>query len=283
MEVTDAYASTTTYRDLISKTDTAEDAEIDGDLKAVSRYLDRRLGRFFTKDASAVARTYMRGPQTDPRILWVDDIAASPTSIKIDDDNDGSFADETALAAADFELWPLNAGKGAEPQPWTMIYLPKSGSKGNWPAGHRVEVTAQWGWPAIPGCHREGDRAPHGDPATGNAQGHAADPRARRRGGGEPRGAEHRPRTGGRVPPGVVLMAGRHGVVSRISRPPPSSSGHVRLSPLPLGEGQGEGLCITPSTQSSSRGRGSHRSPASSGDGRGEGGRGSDSGRREGF
>ena len=150
MEVTDAYASATTYRDLISKTDTAEDAEIDSDLKAVSRYLDRRLGRFFTKDASAVARTYMRGPHTDPRILWVDDIAASPTSIKIDDDNDGSFADETALAAADFELWPLNAGKGAEPQPWTMIYLPKSGSKGNWPAGHRVEVTAQWGWPAIP-------------------------------------------------------------------------------------------------------------------------------------
>ena len=86
MAVTDSYATASTYRDLISKTDTAEDTEIDADLKSVSRYLDRTLGRFFTKDASAAARIFMRGPHTDPRILWVDDIKVSPTSIKIDED-----------------------------------------------------------------------------------------------------------------------------------------------------------------------------------------------------
>ena len=150
MAVTDAYATAAAYRKLISKTDSAEDAEIDMDLKAVSRYLDRMLGRSFTKDAEAVARIFVRQPQGDPRVLWVDDLAVVPASIKIDENGDGGFAGETALAAHDFELWPLNADKGPEPRPWTMIHLPPSGGRAGWPAGRRVEVTAQWGWPAIP-------------------------------------------------------------------------------------------------------------------------------------
>ena len=150
MAVTDAYASAPVYRKLISKTDSAEDAEIDTDLKAVSRYLDRMLGRFFTRDAGATARIFAREPRGDPRLLWVDDLAVAPTSIKIDENGDGGFAGETALAAADFELWPLNAGKGPEPRPWTMIHLRRSRGTTGWPAGRRVEVTAQWGWPAIP-------------------------------------------------------------------------------------------------------------------------------------
>ena len=150
MAVTDAYALASAYRKLISKTDSADDAEIDTDLKAVSRYLDRMLGRFFTKDAAAAARIFVREPQADPRVLWVDDLAVVPTSIKIDENGDGGFAGETPLAAADFELWPLNADKGPEPRPWTAIHLPPSGGRAGWPAGRRVEVIAQWGWPAIP-------------------------------------------------------------------------------------------------------------------------------------
>ena len=150
MAVTDAYASAAAYRKLISKTDSADDAEIDTDLRAVSRYLDRMLGRFFTRDAEAAARIFAREPQGHPRVLWVDDLAVVPTSVKIDENGDGGFAGETSLAAADFELWPLNAGKGPEPRPWTMIHLPASGGRAGWPAGRRVEVTAQWGWPAIP-------------------------------------------------------------------------------------------------------------------------------------
>ncbi len=152
MAIADAYADATTYRSLVSKSDSGEDSEIDTDLKAVSRYLDRVLGRFFTKDARAKARIFTHAPQLNPRTLWVDDIAVSPASIKINEDGDGDFADDTSLASTDYELWPLNADKGPEPRPWTMIYLPEWSGRQRWSNGQprRVEVTAQWGWPAIP-------------------------------------------------------------------------------------------------------------------------------------
>ena len=185
MAVTDAYASAAAYRKLISKTDSADDAEIDTDLRAVSRYLDRMLGRFFTKDAEAAARIFAREPQGHPRVLWVDDLAVVPTSVKIDENGDGGFAGETSLAAADFELWPLNAGKGPEPRPWTMIHLPRFGRQnrmaGRPPGGSHRPV----GLAGHTRRHRQGHRAPDGGPAAGNAQGHQTGARAGRRVRGE--------------------------------------------------------------------------------------------------
>lgn len=147
MAIGDSYATEKEYRDLIGKTDPAEDAIILNDLKAVSRYLDGKLGRFFSRDTSAVARVYVaRSSDT----LWVDDISATPTSIKIDQDGDGDFADETALAATDYELLPLNADKEPEPRPWTQMRLTTWGTIGSFSEGERVQVTARFGWPAVP-------------------------------------------------------------------------------------------------------------------------------------
>src|SRR3989304_3297059 len=124
MAVSDAYATVAQYKTVFEKTVATEDAEILDDLKAVSRYLDRKLNRFFTVDAASVARTYMpRGAGVPSRSDWaesenpwkygglirvlhVDDIANATIGIKIDEDRDGSFADEVALAVADYELLP---------------------------------------------------------------------------------------------------------------------------------------------------------------------------------
>lgn len=127
-----------------------------GNLKAVSRWLDHRLGRFFTQDASAVQRIFIRPrDQHDVTMLYVDDLAAAPTEVIIDKDNDGSFADETALASSDYELRPLNADKGPEPGPYTAIYATHWGDEGGWPAELRIRVTAQYGWPAVPPAIRD--------------------------------------------------------------------------------------------------------------------------------
>lgn len=165
MAVEDAYATEATYRALIRRNDNVDDAVILADLKAVSRYLDRKLGRFFTKDVSAVARVfYPNGYEAgDPeaenpwrfsvrsRDLRVDDIASTTgLSIKIDEDRDGLFSDETALASTDYQLFPLNADKGPEPAPWNVIHIPSWSAKSGWPPGSPVEVTAIWGWPAVP-------------------------------------------------------------------------------------------------------------------------------------
>jgi hypothetical protein len=146
MAVTDAYCTAAEYRAALDKTDTGEDAEVLGDATAVTRYIERVTHRFFTKDASDATRIFVGDGYTT---LDVGDLV-SVTTIKIDTDRDGSFADETALAATDYELLPLNAGDGSEPGPYRCIGLTDYGTVHNWPAGARVQVIGVFGWPAVP-------------------------------------------------------------------------------------------------------------------------------------
>jgi hypothetical protein len=149
LAVTDAYATAATYRALISKSDTGEDAEILTDLTAVSRYIERRVGRFFTTDAANVARVYRATDlSNEPKSLFVDDLV-SISHIKVDTDDDGSFADEDAWASTDYELYPLNAADGPEPAPYTRIFIPSWSTKELW-GQHRVEISGKFGWPAVP-------------------------------------------------------------------------------------------------------------------------------------
>lgn len=172
MAVSDAYATAAEYRAQLLKTDTGSDAQVLADLKAISRYIDRCVGRFFTKDAAVVARTFvppnsLRQPFSNPPLGWaesenpyrwgvwsrhlaVDDIAdTTGLEIVIDSDRSGTFT-ETPLATTDYELWPLNAAKGPEPEPYTSIVLPSWSTCMGFPFGVRVRVTAIWGWPEVP-------------------------------------------------------------------------------------------------------------------------------------
>lgn len=146
MAVTDSYSTAAAYRSFITKTDTGKDTDILTDLTTISRYLDRELGRFFTKDAAAVARTYVA--DADWTTLYTADIV-SVTSIKLDDNGDGTA--ETALAATDYTLIPRNAVAGSEARPYTGIEMSRTGTRAAFAAGQVVEVTAVWGWPAVPG------------------------------------------------------------------------------------------------------------------------------------
>lgn len=169
MAVTDPYCDAAKYRAIITKSDTGDDGAIFTDLKAVSRFLDQKLGRFFTKDAAAVDRIYrVPGGRGAPplnwaesenpfrygnvsRILYVDDIASTAgLTIKVDEDGDGSFSDESAWASTDYELWPENAPLGPEPAPYMAIAIPEWSSKGAFYANQRVQVHAIFGYPAVP-------------------------------------------------------------------------------------------------------------------------------------
>lgn len=150
MAKSDAYATAAEYRARLSKTDTSEDAEILLDLTAVSRYLERlpSIGRDFNLDAAVTTRLYW--PERQTKKIWVEDIGLSAGfEVKVDEDQDGSFADETAWASTDYQLWPLNADKGPEAKAWTAIVVPPWSSKGAF-YGAPVQVTARHGWPAVP-------------------------------------------------------------------------------------------------------------------------------------
>ena len=146
MAITDAYATAVQYRAVTGKTDTAVDAQILIDLKAVSRYLEGKLGRFFNVDAADVARIYV--PENNLVSIRIDDLSADPTSIEIDEDDDGTYA--ATLAATDYELLPHNADKGPEPWPYTRIGMTPWGDYSCFYKGIRVKVTGKFGWPAVP-------------------------------------------------------------------------------------------------------------------------------------
>lgn len=166
MPIGDAYATAAEYRAVVQKTDTGQDAEIAQDLLAVSRYLERRLGRFFNKDTVAQDRIYVTPPAgrglapgwaeaENPfraaglaRVLYIDDLAEVPTSVAMDLDRDGVY--ETTLSAADYELLPRNAPLGPEAEPYTAIELSPGGKYAAWPPAVRVRVRGIWGWPAVP-------------------------------------------------------------------------------------------------------------------------------------
>ncbi len=146
MAITDAYATAAQYRAVTGKTDTSQDANVLIDLKAVSRYIDGKMGRFFNVDASDVARVYV--PADNLKSLWVDDLSATPTTIKLDTGGDGTFT--TTLEATDFELLPLNADKGPEPRPYTRIGMTPWGNYSGFEKNIRVQITGKFGWPSIP-------------------------------------------------------------------------------------------------------------------------------------
>lgn len=162
MAISDAYCDNTKYKAIIGKTSGDHDSEIDAQLLAGSRYLERRLGRFFTKETTANTRVYVPrecgvGDRDRPYLLTglrVDDMSAAPTLIRVDEGRDGTY--EKTLVSTDYELLPRNAARGPEANPYTGIQLLWSGSYSAWVPDSIVEVTAAWGWPAIPAAIIEG-------------------------------------------------------------------------------------------------------------------------------
>lgn len=154
MAITDSYAIASEYRSRVQKGSASDDANILLDLKTVSRYIESLTGRFFNKDASAVARVfnpYFAGGVLSGNALEVDDIASlTDLSVVVDQNAVGSFSGLTALDAASYQVHPLNAALGPEPQPYNQLVIPSWSSAYYWSTSAPVQVTAIWGWPAVP-------------------------------------------------------------------------------------------------------------------------------------
>lgn len=139
--------------------DTADDTAIGLAITSASRAIDQVTGRAgFGQDDPAVARYYSVNPdgschrnRNDPfygrHTVDPDADISSVTglTVKTDGDDDGTF--ETTLTInTDFRLWPYNAA--ADSRPWERIVLTAGGS---FPTALRtIEVTAKWGWSAVP-------------------------------------------------------------------------------------------------------------------------------------
>ncbi len=148
------YASTAELRAYlrIPVADTADDTQIALAANAASRSVDHHCNRQFGQVTTADARVYT--PRWDRRraswVIDVDDISSTDDlSIMIDDDGDQTFD----LEIDDYRLLPLNAA--AVSHPWTQILV--SSDSTNLPTAREgsVEVTAEWGWAAVPDSVKE--------------------------------------------------------------------------------------------------------------------------------
>ena len=161
--VTDAYATAAEYRELFveGSTDTSKDVLYGDVLSGISRIVEQEVGEFFTKDAAVLQRVFVPGcaDSLEP-LLRVDNIASiTGFEIKVDEDQDGSFADETAWATGDYQLrrdGDLNPDKGPEPKPWNEIWIPPWSTKArSWKPDYPVQVTLIFGWPAVPAAVKQ--------------------------------------------------------------------------------------------------------------------------------
>lgn len=152
--INDSYATAAQYRSFVDKSDTSDDANILTQLTAVSRFFERQVGQFFNQDAAVVVREFFGEGQ--PYLRLNQELSpgiASKTGliIRIDEDDDGDFADETALVNSDLNFLPLNADKEPEAQPWREVWLTSRSALSAFPRNRKVQITAIWGWPSVPG------------------------------------------------------------------------------------------------------------------------------------
>lgn len=154
MAIINGYATLTEFKAVldIPADFTAKDSLLERAIEGASRRIDGWCNRRFvpagTAAGSATARTFV--PQS-ARVCYVDDVANTAGFVlRTDTDGDGVF--ETTWAADDYQLEPLNDLSKGRPA-YRIMAVDELFPMGNWRA--QVQVTANWGWPAVPHDVRE--------------------------------------------------------------------------------------------------------------------------------
>ena len=144
MTITNGYCTLDQLKAVLRVNDTVDDLLFETRIGEASRVIDDYCNRRFYADSTASARVFVAHESTT---VMVDDIATTAGLIvKTDSAGDGTYA--TTLTAADYQVEPLNAVSRGVP-----IMVLRATASGYFPitmAPAGVQVTAKWGWPAIP-------------------------------------------------------------------------------------------------------------------------------------
>ena len=152
MAITNGYATLAQAKTFLSIIDSVDDTLLESLIESASRSIDRIANRRFYIDAAASARKYRA---SSPVFLFTDDISSTTGLIvKVDEDGDG-VCETTFTLDSDYVMDPLTAP--SLNRPFTQITIvsnintfpifPGLFSNGLRPG---IEVTAKWGWPAVP-------------------------------------------------------------------------------------------------------------------------------------
>ncbi|MFM9643138.1 phage gp6-like head-tail connector protein [Streptomyces turgidiscabies] len=139
------YTTAATLKLALNTSDTTRDSLLTAAIAAASRGIDKHCGRRFFLDAAVSVRTYNPEIRTvlyeTGELLIVDDIGSATGLVVETGDVGGTYS-----AITDYETWPENAIARGLPITGLLRYSGTWGHRGT----SRVQVTAKWGWPAVP-------------------------------------------------------------------------------------------------------------------------------------
>lgn len=151
MAITNGYCTLSELKAALRLTDSTDDALLENAIEGASRRIDGYCGRFFYKTASTAILMYPFNSYVQP---LANDVANSSVTVKTDTTGDGTF-DQTWVQGTDYQLEPLNASLEGKPYQRIVAIGGKTFPQQFTPNRPLVQVTAEWGWEAIPDDIRE--------------------------------------------------------------------------------------------------------------------------------
>jgi len=146
MPVTNGYATLAALKARLSLTDSDDDSLAESVINAVSRLIDRYCKRRFYTTSADETRHYTA---TDPGVFFSPDDILSVTTLKTDDDGDGTH-ETTWTANMDYLLWPYNAT--LDGAPYTQIKVSPTATKAFPLKDRGVQIAGMFGYCAT-GAH----------------------------------------------------------------------------------------------------------------------------------
>jgi hypothetical protein len=146
MAITNGYTTLATLKAYLKIDDAVEDTMLEDIIEASSRSIDQIANRTFYAEATATARTFR--PVGNMRVI-TDDISSLTGLILKTDPNSSGVYQTTLTINTDYIVEPTTALAKGRPINYLTIV---GGTALSLPVNYRpqVEVTAKWGWPAVP-------------------------------------------------------------------------------------------------------------------------------------
>lgn len=149
MAITNGYCTLAEVKAALRLTDSTDDTLLENAIEGASRRIDGVCSRFFYQRTATIS-LYAK----QSHFLLLNDDLVSITTLKTDDDGDGSF-EETWTSGTDYILQPLNATLQSRPYDRIVAVGGKTFPVPTIPPDPGVQINGVWGWPAIPDDIRE--------------------------------------------------------------------------------------------------------------------------------
>lgn len=146
MTITNGLCSLSDVKSAMNIYDSTDDSRLELAVEAASRMIEADCNRRFYQDANVSARLYQ--PLAGNLVLTDDISTTTGLLVKTDTGYDGSFTQ--SWATGDYQLEPLNGIVDGQAWPYTQIRAIESLTYPRMLNRATVQVTARWGWAAIP-------------------------------------------------------------------------------------------------------------------------------------